>query len=146
MTYGCPGLANEVTKIQNILSHATAFINFFSRNTIICTCIKYSLFFANKKTIMKKYDLDNINKNLENLNGWSYSNEALEKNFTFKNFSEAFGFMARVALIAETLNHHPDWSNVYNKVRIRLSTHDANGITGKDFDFAEKVENLFSNG
>lgn len=95
---------------------------------------------------MKKYDIEDINKNLENLNGWTYSNNSLEKNFTFKDFNEAFGFMSRVALVAETLNHHPDWSNVYNKVRIRLSTHDANGITDKDFAFAEKVENLFSNG
>lgn len=95
---------------------------------------------------MKKYGLDDINKNLKNFDGWTYNNSAIEKSFTFKDFSEAFAFMTRVAMIAETLNHHPDWSNVYNKIKIRLSTHDANGITDKDFAFAEKVESLFSNG
>ncbi|WP_018615117.1 4a-hydroxytetrahydrobiopterin dehydratase [Segetibacter koreensis] len=92
---------------------------------------------------MRKYDINEINKNLENVKGWSYRNEAIEKNFAFKDFSEAFAFMTRVALIAETMNHHPDWSNVYNKVSIKLSTHDANGITDKDFAFAGKVDRLF---
>lgn len=96
---------------------------------------------------MKKFDLEDINKNLESCKGWSYNNNnnAIEKNFTFKDFNEAFGFMTRVALIAETLNHHPDWCNVYNRIKIRLSTHDANGITEKDFVFVKKVEQLFSN-
>ena len=56
---------------------------------------------------------------------WKEENNLLQRTFTFRNFSEAFGFMARVALIAEKMNHHPDWSNVYNKVEIRLNTHDA---------------------
>lgn len=93
---------------------------------------------------MKKYELDEINKQLEKLNGWSYTMGALEKNIAFKDFGEAFGFIARVALIAETLNHHPEWTNVYNKVRIRLSTHDAGGITEKDFALAERIENVLS--
>ena len=92
---------------------------------------------------MKKLEFDQINKNLEKLKGWSLNENFIEKNFTFKDFSEAFAFMTRVALIAETLNHHPDWSNVYNTVTVKLSTHDAKGITDKDFTFAEKVEQLF---
>ena len=92
---------------------------------------------------MKKLEFDQINKNLEKLKGWSLNENFIEKNFTFKDFSEAFAFMTRVALIAETLNHHPDWSNVYNTVTVKLSTHDTKGITDKDFTFAEKVEQLF---
>lgn len=92
---------------------------------------------------MTKYNEDEINKNLTSFAGWRYNKEALERTFTFKDFSEAFAFMTRVALIAETLEHHPDWSNVYNKVTIRLSTHDAGGVTGKDFAFVKKMESLF---
>lgn len=66
----------------------------------------------------------------------------LRRAFRFKDFSEAFGFMARVALIAEKAGHHPDWSNSYNKVEISLSTHDAGGLTQKDIDLAEKISSL----
>lgn len=94
---------------------------------------------------MKKLELDEINNNLENVRGWSFNDAVIEKDFIFKDFSEAFAFMTRVALIAETINHHPDWFNVYNKVTIKLSTHAAKGITDKDFEFAKKVEQLFIN-
>jgi len=68
----------------------------------------------------------------------------LTSTFTFADFSQAFAFMTRVALIAEKLNHHPDWSNVYNKVTIRLSTHDAgNTITEKDRELAAAIDKLF---
>jgi len=74
---------------------------------------------------------------------WQEKENALEKEFRFRDFSEAFGFMSRVALEAEKLNHHPDWSNVYNKVVIRLSTHDAgNIITEKDRKLAAKIDAL----
>ena len=66
---------------------------------------------------------------LAKLNGWSEvsGRDAITKKFTFKNFSEAFGFMSRVALAAEKMDHHPEWSNVYKTVEVTLSTHDAGG-------------------
>ena len=78
------------------------------------------------------------------LTGWSIENgeKALKRSFKFKDFSEAFGFMARVALLADKADHHPDWSNSYNKVEIVLSTHDAGGLTQKDVDLAEKISGL----
>ena len=78
------------------------------------------------------------------LTGWSVENgeKELKRSFKFKDFSEAFGFMARVALLADKADHHPDWSNSYNKVEIVLSTHDAGGLTQKDVDLAEKISGL----
>ncbi|MEA5109204.1 putative pterin-4-alpha-carbinolamine dehydratase [bioreactor metagenome] len=68
---------------------------------------------------------------------------AIEKVFTFSNFSEAFAFMTRVALLAEKSDHHPEWTNIYNKVIIRLSTHDAgNEVTEKDYALAAAIDNL----
>ncbi|WP_417307472.1 4a-hydroxytetrahydrobiopterin dehydratase [Devosia sp.] len=82
---------------------------------------------------------------LARLNGWIYDGkaDAISHDFRFKSFSEAFGFMSRVALLAEKADHHPDWSNVYNKVRITLSTHDAGGLTEKDVALAEAIDRLF---
>ncbi|MCS7019972.1 MAG: 4a-hydroxytetrahydrobiopterin dehydratase [Cytophagales bacterium] len=74
---------------------------------------------------------------------WKEENNCLQKTFVFKDFVEAFGFMARVALIAEKMNHHPNWYNVYNRVEIRLSTHDAgNIITDKDRELAKAIDAL----
>lgn len=74
---------------------------------------------------------------------WKEENNSLKRTFTFKNFSEAFAFMARVALIAEKMNHHPDWRNVYNKVEISLNTHDAGGVvTDKDRKLAGAIDKL----
>lgn len=74
---------------------------------------------------------------------WSEENNKLVKTFTFKNFTDAFGFMTRVAIEAEKMNHHPEWSNVYNKVTIHLSTHDAGDIvTEKDRKLAEIIDSL----
>lgn len=72
---------------------------------------------------------------------WSMNAEGtkLSRSFKFKTFTQAFGFMAQVALLAEKAEHHPDWSNSYNKVEITLSTHDVGGITQKDVDLAEKI-------
>jgi 4a-hydroxytetrahydrobiopterin dehydratase len=74
---------------------------------------------------------------------WKFKNHAIEREFIFNNFTQAFAFMNSVALIAEKLNHHPNWSNVYNKVMIALSTHDAGGLTELDFTFAKEVDKLF---
>ena len=92
---------------------------------------------------MNKYSDIEITENLESVSGWKYDNGYLTKTFTFKNFNQAFGFMAGVALIAEKLNHHPDWSGGYKHVTINLMSHDADGITEKDFSFAIHVERLF---
>ena len=69
---------------------------------------------------------------------------AIERQFQFKNFSEAWGFMNRVALLAESQNHHPDWSNVWNRVRIELSTHDAGGLTDNDMKLAQAISALLA--
>jgi 4a-hydroxytetrahydrobiopterin dehydratase len=79
---------------------------------------------------------------LTSLNGWSIVHGKLHKEFKFNDFIEAFGFMSSVALIAERMNHHPDWSNVYNKVVIDLMTHDLGGISMLDVEFAGRVDRL----
>lgn len=78
------------------------------------------------------------------LKGWTAAGErdAIHKEYVFKNFSEAFGFMTRVALQAEKLDHHPEWSNVYNKVSVTLATHDAGGVTRRDVDLASFMDTL----
>lgn len=74
---------------------------------------------------------------------WEEKNNTLCRKFEFKDFSEAFAFMARVALAAEKMDHHPNWSNVYNKVEISLNTHDAGDIvTDKDRELAKKIDRL----
>lgn len=74
---------------------------------------------------------------------WKESNDELSKTFEFKDFSEAFAFMTRVALEAERMQHHPNWKNVYNKVEIRLNTHDSgNKVTDKDRKLAERIDAL----
>ncbi len=74
---------------------------------------------------------------------WKEENNALSKSFQFKDFREAFSFMTRVAFLAEKMNHHPNWTNVYNQVNIRLSTHDAgNTITDKDRKLAEAIDRI----
>ena len=68
--------------------------------------------------------------------------DAISKTFQFKNFNAAFGFMSRCALMAEKMDHHPEWSNVYNRVKIYLTTHDADGISERDFILAERINAL----
>jgi 4a-hydroxytetrahydrobiopterin dehydratase len=77
---------------------------------------------------------------LRKLTGWSVVNGNLHRVFEFKDFSAAFGFMTRVALAAEKMDHHPDWSNVWNKVTVDLSTHSAGGLTKNDFELAGKMQ------
>jgi 4a-hydroxytetrahydrobiopterin dehydratase len=76
------------------------------------------------------------------IKNWSYDGTYITRNLKFKNFTEAFSFMTAVAFEAEKMNHHPDWSNVYNTVTINLNTHDANGITQKDLDLAGTIDKL----
>jgi 4a-hydroxytetrahydrobiopterin dehydratase len=74
---------------------------------------------------------------------WKETNNTLTKTFEFKDFTEAFGFMTRVAIVAEKMDHHPNWSNVYNKVIIELNTHDAGDIvTEKDHQLAKAIDQL----
>ena len=80
---------------------------------------------------------------LGTLAGWSREGDVLAKTFKFGTFREAFSFMTRVALEAEVLDHHPDWTNVYNRVSVRLSTHDAGGrITARDVELARKIQKI----
>ncbi len=83
-----------------------------------------------------------IDEALGRLNGWQMRDNAIAKGFKFADFSAAFGFMARVALLAERANHHPDWSNSYNRVEISLSSHDAGGVTDRDIALAEAIDRL----
>lgn len=83
-----------------------------------------------------------IRSALESLNDWNYVNNALEKKFQFPDFVAALGFIVQVGLLAEKKNHHPELFNVYNKVTIRLSTHDANGVTDKDLALAKAIDGL----
>jgi 4a-hydroxytetrahydrobiopterin dehydratase len=81
---------------------------------------------------------------LAKLKGWTEveGRDAISKRFSFKDFSEAFGFMARCALIAEKLDHHPEWLNVYNRVEVTLATHDAGGVTERDIKLAQAMDQL----
>jgi 4a-hydroxytetrahydrobiopterin dehydratase len=76
------------------------------------------------------------------LPGWSVENGKLHREFRFADFSEAFGFMARVALLAESLGHHPEWFNVWNRVVIDLTTHDTGGLSTLDRALAERISAL----
>jgi 4a-hydroxytetrahydrobiopterin dehydratase len=81
---------------------------------------------------------------LARLSGWSEvsGRDAIAKTFTFKNFNEAFGFMTRAALVAEKMDHHPEWSNIYKTVNVTLSTHDAGGLTELDVKLAEAMDKI----
>ena len=90
-----------------------------------------------------KLDLENV---LKNLNSWKVSHdgrEAITKEFEFSDFKTAFSFMTKVALKAEELGHHPEWSNVYNKVSITLTTHDVKGMSEKDIKLGKYIDNQY---
>jgi 4a-hydroxytetrahydrobiopterin dehydratase len=76
------------------------------------------------------------------LHGWAVVKGSLHRTFEFKDFKQAFGFMKRVALAADRMDHHPDWSNAYNKVTIDLSTHSAGGLTKSDFELARQIQKI----
>jgi len=84
-----------------------------------------------------------IDAALPKLAGWSYASDALTKTFKFGTFREAMSFMVRVGFEAESMDHHPEWTNVYNRVVIKLNTHDAGGkVTAKDVELATKIEGV----
>jgi len=89
---------------------------------------------------MAKLTEAEIKRQLSGLLGWALESGVLKKEFKFKSFDEAMKFMNTLAIVAQKLNHHPDWSNSYNKVFISLTTHSAGGITQKDFEFAKAAD------
>lgn len=91
---------------------------------------------------MKKYDAQTIVPELENLKGWYFNQDSIEKKYQFKDFIQALAFMVKVGLAAEKLNHHPEIFNVYNKITLRLNTHDAKCITDKDIDLAKAIDEI----
>lgn len=83
-----------------------------------------------------------LRASLSALPGWRIEDGKLTRNYIFPDFTQAFAFMSAAALVIEKLGHHPEWSNTYNRVDVRLVTHDAGGITRKDFDLASRLEAL----
>lgn len=89
-----------------------------------------------------KLSTKEVRTRLCNLSGWSLVKGNLHRTFEFKDFKQAFVFMKRVALAADRMDHHPNWSNVYNKVTINLSTHSVGGVTKNDFELAGKIQKI----
>ena len=90
----------------------------------------------------RKLSDSEIESGLQALPGWRVAGGKLHREYQFENFVQAFGFMASAALVAESMNHHPEWSNVYNKVVVDLVTHSIGGISNLDLELAQKVESL----
>lgn len=91
---------------------------------------------------MTKLSNDAIEKRLLHLPEWDYYDNAIHAEYEFENFKDCFSAMSRIAFECEAHNHHPNWSNVYNVLKISLSTHDVGGVTIKDFKLADAIENI----
>ncbi len=91
---------------------------------------------------MAKLSSKEIDEALQNLIGWHFVKNTIQKEFIFKNFIETMAIINKIAIIAEEMNHHPEWHNVYNKLNIKLTTHDSNGITIKDIKLAHEIDIL----
>lgn len=91
---------------------------------------------------MERLSDSDIQRSLEGLPGWSVSNQKLHRDYKFADFVHAFGFMATAAIAIEKMNHHPEWFNVYNRVSVDLTTHDAGGITHRDFELARLLDSI----
>jgi len=91
---------------------------------------------------MSQYTKQQIEAALQTLPNWILEEDSISKSFIFKDFSEAFAFMTRVALAAEQMNHHPEWVNIYHKVHINLTDHEAGGVSEKDILLAHKIESF----
>jgi len=92
-------------------------------------------------SLIEKNQLNNF---LKKNPSWMIDNKAIKKEFTFDNFVDAFGFISKVALLSEKMDHHPNWQNTYNKVKIELTTHDKGGITQNDIKLAESIDKLIN--
>lgn len=90
--------------------------------------------------ILNEQEVQNRMKTIDS--SWTAKDKFIHRELIFKNFVQAFSFMTSVALIAEKINHHPNWSNVYKKVNISLSTHDVDGLTDKDFQLAKEIDQM----
>jgi 4a-hydroxytetrahydrobiopterin dehydratase len=95
-------------------------------------------------TKSERLDDATIHSRLEQLEGWSVQDGRLHRVFEFADFVQAFGFMATVALVAERMNHHPDWSNSYRTVEVDLSSHDVGGLSARDFELAGHMDGIFA--
>lgn len=91
---------------------------------------------------MKTYSEESIQTTLKELKDWKFIKNGIEKNFKFPDFTKALGFIVQVGVMAEKRDHHPELFNVYNKVTIRLTTHDADGVTDKDIELAKAIEKI----
>jgi 4a-hydroxytetrahydrobiopterin dehydratase len=91
---------------------------------------------------MNKLSDAEIESGLKSLSGWSIKDRKLHKEYKFADFIHAFGFMATAAIAIEKMNHHPEWSNVYNRVTVDLTTHDAGGVSQNDFDLARLLDGI----
>ena len=91
---------------------------------------------------MKIFTKETIENELQYLDKWQFINNAIEKKFLFLNFTQALGFIVQVGVLSEKQNHHPELFNVYNKVTIRINTHDAGGVTQKDFELAKAIDGI----
>ncbi len=91
---------------------------------------------------MQRLSDEQIQAAIAELDGWQYAGGTLNKRFGFDTFVSAFGWMTKVALLAESMNHHPDWKNIYNSVEVSLNTHDAGGVTQLDVELATKMNAL----
>ena len=89
-------------------------------------------------------DQNQLNYFIEKNPSWTIDNKTIKKEFKFDNFIDAFGFMSKVALLSEKMDHHPNWQNTYNKVKINLTTHDKGGITNNDIKLAEAIDKLIN--
>lgn len=92
----------------------------------------------------KRLSPEIIESKLKALDGWAPDAGSLNRLFVFENFVDAFAFMAEVAVLAESMNHHPEWTNVYNRVDIHLTTHDVGGLSERDFLLAQQINTLFN--
>ena len=91
---------------------------------------------------MNRYTQEQAREAVGELDGWELLDHRIAKTFVFSNFVEAFGFMTSVAILAERANHHPEWSNVYKKVKVELTTHEAGGLTERDISLAKEIDAL----
>lgn len=91
---------------------------------------------------IERLSAEEIQQALASLGQWDRDNDKIHRRFMFDDFNQAFGFMSRVALAAEAMNHHPEWKNVWNRVDIWLTTHDAGGLSALDFELAARINEL----
>ena len=92
-------------------------------------------------SLIEQNQLDSF---IEKNPSWEIDHKTIKKEFKFDNFIDAFGFMSKVAILSEKMDHHPDWQNTYNKVKINLTTHDKGGITTNDIKLAESIDKLIN--